>query len=125
MFARGFLNFHKRVHAPPNGDPAGPTHLWIPLPQADGYQDIRSLHIDSPVSYTQGRDAEYGNTFVAFTPKPQQSATGFDVLLRFNALRREHKVALDAATPQNVAASASRNPNLQRYLAPDKLVPLN
>jgi len=122
--ARSF-EFTYQVHIPANADPAGPTHLWIPLPQADGYQDIRSLHIDSPVSYSHGRDAEYGNTFVAFTPKPQQSATGFDVLLRFTAVRREHKVALDAAALQNASASASRNPNLQRYLEPDKLVPLN
>jgi len=122
--ARSF-EFTYQVHVPANADPAGPTHLWIPLPQADGYQDIRNLHIDSPVSYTPGREAEYGNTFVAFTPKPQQSATGFDVLLRFTALRREHKVALDRATFQNVSASASRSPNLERYLEPDKFVPLN
>src|SRR5438034_1941015 len=83
--ARSF-EFTYQVHVPAGADPAGPTHLWIPLPQADGYQDIRSLRIDSPVNYTQGRDAEYGNTFVAFKPKPQQSATGFDVLLRFTAL---------------------------------------
>ena len=122
--ARSF-EFTYQVSVPANADAAGPTHLWIPLPQADGYQDIRSLHIDSPVSYSQGRDAEYGNTFVTFTPKPQQSAAGFDVSLRFTAVRREHKVALDAATLQNVSASASRSPNLQRYLEPDKLVPLN
>src|SRR6267378_8630186 len=117
MPVRSF-EFTYQVHVPASADPGGPTHLWIPLPQADGYQDIRSLHIDGPVSYSHGRDAEYGNTFVAFTPKPQQSATGFDVLLRFTAVRREHKVALDAAALQNASASASRNPNLQRYLEP-------
>jgi len=101
------------------------THLWIPLPQADGYQDIRGLHIDSPVGYSQGRDSEYGNSFASFAPTQQQSANGFDVLLRFAAVRREHKVALDAATLQNATAPASRDPHLRRYLEPDKLVPLN
>jgi len=122
--ARSF-EFAYQVNVPANADSAGPTHLWIPLPQADGYQDIRSLHIDSPVSYSQGRDSEYGNSFASFTPTQQQSATGFDVSLRFTAVRREHKVALDAASLQKVSASSARSPNLQRYLEPDKLVPLN
>jgi transglutaminase-like putative cysteine protease len=122
--ARSF-EFTYHVHVPANPDSAGPTHLWIPLPQADGYQDLHGLHIDSPVSYVQGRDLEYGNAFAAFAPTAQQSAAGFDVALRFTADRREHKVALDAAALQSASASTSRDPNLQRYLEPDKLVPLN
>ncbi len=122
--ARSF-EFTYQVHVPANADSAGPTHLWIPLPQPDGYQDIRGLHIDSPVSYAQSRDPQYGNAFAAFAPTAQQSAAGFDVLLRFTAVRREHRVALDTASLRNVAVSTSREPNLQRYLEPDKLVPLN
>jgi transglutaminase-like putative cysteine protease len=124
--ARSF-EFTYEVHVPPPAttDSVGPTHVWIPLPQADGYQDIRGLRMDSAVSYAQGRDPEYGNVFAAFTPTAQQAAAGFDVVLRFTATRREHKVALDAAALQSVSASTSPNPNLQRYLEPDKLVPLN
>src|SRR2546421_3690618 len=122
--ARSFA-FTYQVHVPANPDSAGPTHLWIPLPQADAYQDIRGLHIDSPVSYVQGRYLEYGNAFAAFAPTAQHSAAGFDVALRFTAVRREHKVALDAASLQNVSAPVSRHPSLQRHLEPDKLVPLN
>jgi len=122
--ARSF-EFTYQVHVPANADSTGPTHLWIPLPQADGYQDIRGLQVDSPVSYVQGRDPEYGNAFAAFAPTMQQSADGFDVVLRFTAVRREHKVALDAAALQNPSASTSRDANLERYLEPDKLVPLN
>jgi len=121
--ARSF-EFTYQVHVPANADPAGLTRLWIPLPQTDGYQDIRGLQIDSPVNYAQGRDREYGNAFAAFTPTAQQSAGGFDVLLRFTVVRREHRVALDAAALQNVSVSTSPDPNLQRYLEPDKLVPL-
>jgi transglutaminase-like putative cysteine protease len=122
--ARSF-EFTYQVHVPADADSAGPTHLWIPLPQADGYQDIRGLHIDSPVNYVEGRDVEYGNAFAAFAPTRQQSAAGFDVVLRFTAVRREHKVALGATASQNISAAASRDPNLERYLEPDKLVPLN
>src|SRR5258708_26493523 len=122
--ARSF-EFTYQVHVPAPQDSAGPTHLWIPLQQADGCQDIRGLHFDSAVSYVQGRDLEYGNAFAALTPTAQQSAAGFDVVLRFTAVRREHRVALDSAALQRVSASASRDPNLQRFLEPDKLVPLN
>ena len=110
--ARSFA-FTYQVHVPANPDSAGPTHLWIPLPQADAYQDIRGLHIDSPVSYVQGRDLEYGNAFAAFAPTAQQSAAGFDVVLRFTAVRREHKVALDAASLRNVSAVPSEDPSLR------------
>jgi transglutaminase-like putative cysteine protease len=60
-----------------------------------------------------------------FKPTGEQSAAGFDVALHFTAIRREHKVAVDAAALQNVSASTPRDPDLQRYLEPDKLVPLN
>ena len=33
--ARSF-EFTYQVHVPAIADPGGPTHLWIPLPQADG-----------------------------------------------------------------------------------------
>jgi transglutaminase-like putative cysteine protease len=122
--ARSF-EFTYQVHVPANADSSGPTHLWIPLPQADGYQDVRGLQIDSPVGYSQGSDAEYGNRFAVFTPNTQQSAAGFDVVLRFTAVRREHKVALDNAALQNVSVTTAHDPILQRYLQPDKLVPLN
>jgi transglutaminase-like putative cysteine protease len=119
------FEFTYQVHVPANADSAGATRLWIPLPQADAYQEVRSLHIDSPVWYSQGREAEYGNKFAVFKPTAEQSTAGFDVTLRFTAVRREHRVAVDAAALKNVSASTSSDPDLQRYLEPDKLVPLN
>ena len=118
------FEFTYQVHFPATENPAGPVRLWIPLPQADGYQDVSSLRIDSPVSYSQGRDSEYKNTFAEFKPTPQQAAAGFDVTLRFTATRHEHKVALVGAGANNAAVSPS-DPMFQRYLEPDKLVPLN
>ena len=122
--ARSF-EFTYQVHVPANPDSTGATHLWIPLPQMDGYQDVRSLRIESPVAYAQGRDHEYGNAFAVFTPTPQQAASGFDVTVRFIAVRREHKVTLDGASLKTVSSPASRDPEMRRYLEPDKLVPLN
>jgi len=122
--ARSF-EFTYQVHVPANADAAASTHLWIPLPQPDAYQDIRSLHIDSPVAYQQGREPEYGNTYAMFAPTPAQVASGFDVTLRFTASRREHKVSPDASAFQKASASSANDPQMRRYLEPDKLVPLS
>jgi transglutaminase-like putative cysteine protease len=119
------FEFTYQVHVPPLADSSASTHLWIPLPQPDGFQDTRSLYIDSPVSYRQGRDPEYGNAFAMFTPSPKQAASGFDVTMRFTATRREHRVSPDTAAIRKLSASSASQPNLKRYLEPDKLVPLN
>jgi transglutaminase-like putative cysteine protease len=121
------FSFVYRVHVPANAEIVASSHLWIPIPQADGYQEIHSLHIDSPVAYSQGLDPEYGNRFAMFTPTPKQITTGFDVAIYFTATRHEHKVPLQqtsigfAATPISQAESSL----LQRYLQPDQLIPLN
>lgn len=119
------FEFTYEVHVPASFDSTATTHLWIPLPQPDGYQEIHSLHIDSPVAYTQGRDPEYGNTFAMFTPSSKESASGFSATLHFTATRREHTVSLDAASLQNLSSAGSTGPQMQRYLEPDNLVPLS
>ena len=117
--------FTYQAHVPANPS-ATDVHLWIPLPQADGYQDIRDLKIVSPVSYTEGNDPEYRNRFAMFTPTAAQSAAGYDVTMSFTVTRHEHYV--DVHQPKVVDASAkvsSSDALMQRYLQPDKLVPLN
>ncbi len=114
--------FVYEAHLPPQ--PAGAAvHLWLPVPQSDGYQQIRDLRIESPVAHTEGRESKYGNRFVEFTPTAAQAAAGFAVALRFSATRREHKVVL-GANP----APAVHEPGdsaLRKYLLPDRLVPLD
>jgi len=120
------FEFTYQVHVPANAEIVTSTHLWIPLPQADGYQDIQSLYIDSPVAYSQGHDPVYGNRFAMFTPTPKQIALGFDVTVRFTATRREHRASLDGTVAKTASMKPDVDPKLmQRYLEPDKLVPLN
>jgi transglutaminase-like putative cysteine protease len=114
------FEFTYQVQVPASPDARASTHVWIPLPQADGYQDIRNLLIESPVTHTQGRDPEYGNAFAMFTPTAEQSAQGYEVTLRFTATRHEHLVSLTSSHP-----AGKSDPMLERYLQPDRLVPLN
>lgn len=120
------FEFTYQVHVPSGTESSGAVHLWIPLPQADAYQEIRNLRIASPVHYREGHDSEYGDSFAEFAPTPQQSSSGFDIALSFLAVRREHKVSLMKSPATNLAgAHATPERELRRYLEPDKFVPLN
>jgi transglutaminase-like putative cysteine protease len=127
--AQRALTFTYQVHVPASAE-AQSAHLWIPLPQTDAYQSISDLQIESPVHYTEGRDPEYHNHFAMFTPTAAQSAAGYDLTLRFNVTRNEHAVDLHAPALVNASATLpapvlAKDPQLKRYLEPDKLVPLN
>lgn len=119
------FEFTYQVHFPGAPGAGNTVRLWIPLPQNDGYQEVRSLHIDSPVKYAQVRDAEYKNRIAVFKPTAQQAAAGFDVTVQFVAVRNEHKIALKGTNADTAAQRVTADPTLQRYLKPDKLVPLN
>ncbi len=117
--------FRYEVHVPGMKGAAGKLLLWLPLPQQDEYQKIRELQIESPVAHTTGRESEYGNSYVLFQPTPAQLESGFDATIHFVATRFEHKVSLNSASAKLVAMNTLASPDLQRYLEPDKLVPLN
>jgi transglutaminase-like putative cysteine protease len=120
------FSFTYQVHVPENKDARGKFLLWLPLPQDDGYQKIEDLHIESPVSYTEGHDPEYNNPFALFRPTPAQLASGFDVSIRFVVTRFEHKADLVNISASSASAAKPPSPAmLQRDLEPDKLVPLN
>jgi transglutaminase-like putative cysteine protease len=118
------LSFIYQVHVPANKDAQGQLRLWIPLPREDGYQKVEDLRIESAVDYTRGQDAEYGNSYALFRPTPEQLAAGFDVTVRFVVTRQEHKAQLISVSAPGGTNYAS-DPMLQRYLEPDRLVPLN
>lgn len=117
--------FTYQVHVPASKDAPGKLLLWLPLPPQDPYQKIQDLQIDSPVARSQGRESEYGNSYVLFQPTPAQLDSGFDVTVHFVATRFEHKISLDSPSAKLAATNSSSSPDLQRYLEPDRLVPLN
>lgn len=121
------FEFTYQVHFPVHFqlENSGSTVLWIPIPQADGYQDVSNLRIDSSVKYAEDVDPEYKNHIAIFKPSAEQVASGFDVTLHFVATRREHKVAIQNVALKSASADFSSDAMLRRYLEPDKLVPLN
>jgi transglutaminase-like putative cysteine protease len=122
---RGF-SFKYEVRVPPDTLSGANAHLWIPLPQSDAHQDITALRIESKTHYVRGRDPLYGDTFAMFTPTANEAKKGFDVVLSFHATRREYRVNVSAPKLQNASLALPEHDRMiQRYLEPDKLVPLN
>ena len=115
------FEFTYEAHIPAADPGAGDLHLWIPEPGTNPYQQISDLRIDSPKKHVESRDPEYGNRFAYFDVKAPYPA--FDVKMSFNVTRHEHRVNLTGSAP--VPASDRKDPNLNRFLRPDRLVPID
>jgi len=98
------------------------SRIWIPLPQSDSFQTISALKIDGPFTYARRRDPEYGNEYLFLEVPSAKIAEPAELRVSFQATRFEHRVALDAHAV-NVSASANP-PSLQRFLEPDRRVPI-
>ena len=98
------------------------SKIWIPLPQSDSYQAISELKIESPFPYTTHRDSEYGNEYAYLEVPAAKMGSPAEVRVNFQARRQEHRVAL--AGNENSASMGAGTGNLQRFLQPDRRVPL-
>ncbi len=96
--------------------------LWLPVPHDDKSQDVRDLQIEAPAPYTVETD-QYGNQMLHLKPAAVPTAP-LTVVLTVRVTRREHlnPRATDDHAP---AETEARDPNLRRWLAPDRLVPLD
>ena len=96
--------------------------LWIPVPHDTPFQKITDLEIDAPYAY-QIHTAEYGNKALHISLNdPQQSS--LTVTMRFNAMREEH-VQERLHQAKLLPAKEVRDPNITRWLKPDRLVPID
>ena len=96
--------------------------LWIPLPLDSRFQKITDLRIESPVPY-KFQTTQYGNRVMHLSVE-KPPPTGFTVLMRFDALRKEHiqqRLRQAGFSP----AEEERDSNMARWLLPDRLVPID
>ncbi len=99
------------------------SRIWIPLPESDRYQTIRDLKIESPFPYTEHRDPEYGNEYLYLQVPAAKATEPAEVRVSFEVTRHEHRVTLDAH-PVSAHSAGVDPPGLQRFLQPDRRVPL-
>ena len=117
------------VPVPPAGTKT--LDLWLPVPHTDASQDVRDLRIDSPVPYKIEK-GEFGNQMLHLRLARYEPATlptaPLVVKLTAQITRREH-LNLRANAPTATAAAKAKkekaDPDMARWLAPDRLVPLD
>jgi transglutaminase-like putative cysteine protease len=104
---RDAFEFTYRVRLPELVAAAG---LWLPLAQSDHFQTVRVEEIRAPVPWQELEDRAHGNRVLFLTPSPAES--GKIVEVRYRVERWEK------------AAYADAEPMAERYLRPERLVPL-
>ena len=120
--ARTFT-FHYTASIPPLPAGADSLELWLPVPHSDASQEIQQMKITTKAPYTI-TSAPFGNK-VLHLKVPVAQATGLTVDVQFRAIRREHQNPFLASTSAKQRPAEAPDPNLARWLAPDRLVPLD
>jgi transglutaminase-like putative cysteine protease len=89
--------------------------LWVPIPHDDDYQKITNLHIDASAPYQIAKD-DLGNSILSI-----DSAKAPSITVKFDCIRKEHLRPTPAPTGAAPLSQAER----ARWLAPDRMVPLD
>jgi Transglutaminase-like superfamily len=89
----------------------GEAHLWMPLARTDAFQTVRVDEFSIPMKWEKMHDRDNGNDICVLNPRAEDS--GKIIELGYRVVRKEKTAYLANET------------NVERYLRPEKLVPLN
>jgi hypothetical protein len=104
-----------------NPDQGKPLQVWFPMAASDRWQRVKVLSAKGDLPLRQTRESEYGDPmFYADTPKADKFAYRFEVV--YDVLRTE-RVGLRNGRPVGASPRLSKV-KLDRFLQPDKLVPI-
>ncbi len=99
-----------------NTDPGKPLQVWFPMATSDRFQQVRIISKSGDLPLQQTRESEYGNQmFYAHTERADKAEYHFSV--KYDVVRYEHLADVSAQ------GSVSKK-ELDRFLQPDKLVPV-
>ena len=98
--------------------PQGEMRLWIPVAPSNGEQTVRLAKVTAPVPLEAKKEGEYGNSLLYGSVKGP--AKDLEIELQYEVTRIEKKGNL---TGSGIAPASKEE--LARFLAPDRLVPLN
>jgi len=99
--------------------PQGELRLWIPVAPNNGEQTVKLAKVTAPIPLEPKKEGEYGNSLLYGRVKAP--AKELEIELQYEVTRIEKKGSL---TGSGTIAPAPRE-ELARFLAPDRLVPLN
>ena len=89
----------------------GEAHLWMPLARTDAFQTVHVDEFSIPIKWEKMHDRDYGNDICVLNPRAEDS--GKIIELHYRVVRKEK------------TAYFANETNVERYLRPEKLVPLN
>ena len=104
-----------------NTSPGKPLRIWIPLAESNQSQEVRVLSKSGDLPLKQTRESEYGNAML-FASTQKADLPEYHFSIKYDVIRREH-VVLNAA--YSTKPERDSRPNLNRFLQPDKLVPVS
>jgi hypothetical protein len=97
-------------------DPGKPLDVWFPMAHSDQFQQVKIVSRTSDLPLKETTEPEYGNKmFYAHTDKADKAEYHFSV--KYDVVRFEHLAAASAKSP-------APKKELERFLQPDKLVPI-
>jgi transglutaminase-like putative cysteine protease len=103
-----------------NTNPGKKLRVWIPLAQSDSHQTITVLSIKGDLPLKKEREREYGNALLyASSAKADKPEYKFSV--KYEVKRRENAALKTSTTKPDTHADSAQ---LNRFLQPDKLVPI-
>lgn len=107
-----------------NEVPVGTRRLnvWLPYPTMDANQEISDLQISSPSQVTVYTEPRFGNT-ILFTSIENPKAVPLVIEMKFKVMRAEN-LRRDFAKAL-AHSTGPLDPQLEMYLKPDKLVPID
>jgi transglutaminase-like putative cysteine protease len=109
------FTYQATVHSAPAG--SNRLDVWLPVPHDDEFQQIENLSVDSPAKY-EFTAAANGNRYLHIDTAA--SDKDLPVAIRFVARRSER-----GQSDLSPHADATAPTNLDAYLKPDRLVPLD
>lgn len=97
-------------------DPGKPLDIWFPMAHSDEYQQVKIVSKEGDLPLRETSEPEYGNKmFYAHTAKADKPEYYFSV--KYQVVRMEHFAAASLNSP-------ARPRELNRFLQPDRLVPI-
>jgi transglutaminase-like putative cysteine protease len=94
--------------------------IWVPVPQSDARQSISNLKVECDYPYSFDTEPEYGNSILRVEASGSIPESLL-VMMNFSVTRTGYHLLQEKDQPSEKASEK----NLQRFLAPDRLVPID
>jgi transglutaminase-like putative cysteine protease len=103
-----------------NTNPGKRLRAWIPLAQSDAHQSVRIVSMTGDLPLKREREREYGNALL-YASSARADKPEYKFSVKYEVERRENEALKISAKRADVRANAAQ---LDRFLQPDKLVPV-